>query len=326
MRRTTFRQMEIFSAIARLKSFTRAAEELHLTQPTVSMQMKKLEETVGLPLVEQIGKRIFLTGAGNALHGTCREIFDSLDRFEMLVADMKGMKKGYLRIGVVTTAKYFAPRLLGPFCQRYPGVDISLKVTNRERVLERIAENLDDVYIMGQPPENLEIHAEPFLSNPLVALAARDHPLAGKRRVRLKRFVEEPLILREPGSGTRIAFERLLKMHGFTPHIRMELGSNEAIKQAVAGGLGVAVLSKHTLALEGHASEPVILDVEHLPIARQWHAAYAKDKRLSVIAETFLEYLREAGADLERKNGNTPTSASLDPLQRGRKSAPDGMA
>lgn len=327
MRHTTFRQMEIFSAIARLKSFTRAAEELHLTQPTASMQMKKLEDTVGLPLVEQIGKRIFLTGAGNALHSTCREIFDSLDRFEMLIADMKGMKKGYLRIGVVTTAKYFAPRLLGPFCQKYPGVDISLKVTNRERVLERIAENLDDVYIMGQPPENLEIYSEPFLSNPLVALAARDHPLAGKRRISLKRFVEEPFILREPGSGTRIAFERLLKMHDFTPRIRMELGSNEAIKQAVAGGLGVAVLSKHTLALEGHASEPIILNVEHLPIARHWHVAYAKDKRLSVIAETFLEYLREAGADLERKNGGAPIAASsLSRLRRGRKSAPGGMA
>jgi LysR family transcriptional regulator, low CO2-responsive transcriptional regulator len=302
MRHTTFRQMEIFSAIARVKSFTRAAEELHLTQPTVSMQMKKLEDAVGLPLVEQIGKRIFLTDAGHALHSTCGEIFDSLDRFEMLAAEMKGMKKGHLRVAVVTTAQYFAPRLLGPFCQKYPGVEVALKVTNRERVLERIADNLDDLYIMGQPPKGVELNSEPFLSNPLVPLAAHDHPLAGKRRISLKRFIEEPFILREPGSGTRIALERLLSMRKLKPRIRMELGSNEAIKQAVAGGLGVSVLSKHTLALEGQTSELVILDVEGFPISRQWHVAYAKDKRLSVIALTFLEYLRGAGADLERRN------------------------
>lgn len=301
MRHTTFRQLEIFSAIARLKSFTRAAEELHLTQPSVSMQMKKLEDAVGMPLFEQIGKRIFLTDAGNALHATCREISHSLDRFEMLTADMKGLKKGYLRIAVVTTAKYFAPRMLGPFCQKYPGVEVSLKVTNRERVLERIADNLDDLYIMGQPPEGLELHAEPFLSNPLVPLASREHPLVGQPRVSLRRFTEEPLILREPGSGTRIALERLLAQHGLKPTIRMELGSNEAIKQAIAGGLGVSVLSQHTLALEGRMSELAVLDVEGFPILRQWHVAYAKDKRLSVIAEAFLEYLREAGANWEQK-------------------------
>jgi DNA-binding transcriptional LysR family regulator len=219
----------------------------------------------------------------------------------MLTADMKGLKKGYLRIAVVTTAKYFAPRLLGPFCQKYPGVEVSLKVTNRERVLERIADNLDDLYIMGQPPDGLEIHSEPFLSNPLVPLATRDHPLTGKRRIPLKRFLEEPFILREPGSGTRIALERLLNAHALKPRIRMELGSNEAIKQAVVGGLGVSVLSKHTLTLEGHMSELSVLDVEDFPILREWHVAYAKDKRLSVIAETFLDYLREAGAGWEQK-------------------------
>lgn len=315
MRHTTFRQMEIFSAIARLRSFTRAAEELHLTQPSVSMQMKKLEDAVGMPLFEQIGKRIFLTDAGTALHDTCREIFNSLDRFEMLTADMKGMKKGYLRIAVVTTAKYFAPRLLGPFCQMYPGVEVSLKVTNRERVLERIADNQDDLYIMGQPPEGIDLQAEQFLSNPLVPLASRDHPLANQRRVSLKRFLDEPFILREPGSGTRIALERLLEAHQLKPRIRMELGSNEAIKQAIAGGLGVSVLSKHTLTLAGHMSDLAILDVEGFPIMRQWHVAYVKDKRLSVIAETFLDYLREAGATWEQQQRST---SKLETAQRGK--------
>jgi len=325
MRHTTFRQMEIFSAIARVKSFTRAAEELHLTQPTVSMQMKKLEDSVGLPLVEQIGKRIFLTDAGTALYETCREIFSSLECFEMLTADMKGLKQGHLRIAVVTTAKYFAPRLLGPFCQKYPGVEVSLKVTNRERMLERITENLDDLYIMGQPPNGVELHSEPFLSNPLVALSSRDHPLAGKRRISLKRFLEEPFILREPGSGTRIAMERLLDEHNLKPRIRMELGSNEAIKQAIVGGLGVSVLSKHTLALEGHMSELAILEVDGFPIMRQWHVAYVKDRRLSIIAETFLDHLREAGADWEQRyNGARLATVGHRPGQAGgrRKPAP----
>ncbi|MCO6413770.1 MAG: LysR family transcriptional regulator, partial [Thiogranum sp.] len=168
MRHTTFRQLEVFEAIARLGSFTRAAEELFLTQPTASMQIKKLTDAVGLPLFEQIGKRIYLTDAGKALQSTCREIFDALNNFEMLVSDMQGLRRGRLRLAVVTTAKYFAPRLLGPFCQLYPGIDVSLKVSNRERLLERLSDNRDDLYVLGQPPEGLDVVYEPFLPNPLV--------------------------------------------------------------------------------------------------------------------------------------------------------------
>ena len=294
MRHTTFRQLEVFEAIARRGSFTRAAEELFLTQPTVSMQIKKLNEAVGLPLFEQIGKRIYLTDAGKALQTSCREIFESLDNFEMLVSDMQGLKKGKLRLAVVTTAKYFAPRLLGPFCTLYPGIDVSLKVSNRERLLERLGDNQDDLYVLGQPPEGLDAVEEPFLDNPLVVLAPNNHPLAGLRNISLARMAKEPFLIREPGSGTRIAVERLFRKHKLTLNVRMELGSNEAIKQAIVGGLGISVLSRHTLALDAALGQFVTLDVKHFPIQRQWYAVYPAGKQLSIVAQTFLEYLRSA--------------------------------
>jgi len=296
MRHSTLRQLEVFATIARLGSFTRAAEELYLTQPTVSTQVKKLSEAVGLPLFEQIGKKIYLTDAGSALYATCRELFDTLSRFEMTAADMKGMKQGTLRLAVVTTAKYFAPRLLGPFCQQYPGIDISLKVSNRERVLERFADNQDDLYILGQPPEEIDAVAEPFLDNPLVVLAPAKHPLAGQGRIALARLAQEPLLLREPGSGTRRAVERLFEDHGLEMNVRMELGSNEAIKQAIVGGLGVSVLSRHTLALDAPLGQLAILDVEGFPIERQWYVVYPAGKQLSVVAQAFLDYLVQSPA------------------------------
>jgi DNA-binding transcriptional LysR family regulator len=288
------RQLEVFEAIARLGSFTRAAEELFLTQPTVSMQIKKLSDAVGLPLFEQVGKKVFLTDAGHALHKTCREIFKHFSHFEMAVADLKGLKQGTLRLAVVTTAKYFAPRLLGPFCQQYPGIEVSLKVSNRERILERLAENQDDLYILGQPPEELDAVAEPFLDNLLVVLAPANHPLAGVKKIPLARLAEEPFLLREPGSGTRKALERLLADQGLTIKVRMELGSNEAIKQAIVGGLGVSVLSRQTLTLDAPLKQLAILDVEGFPIERQWYAAYPAGKQLSIVARAFLDYLKQA--------------------------------
>ena len=298
MRHTTFRQLEVFEAIARLGSYTRAAEELFLTQPTASMQIKKLADTVGLPLFEQIGKRIYLTNAGLALQSTCREIFGSLNNFEMLISDMKGLKKGKLRLAVVTTAKYFAPRLLGPFCKLYPGIDVSLKVSNRKRLLDRLGENLDDLYILGQPPEGLDAVYESFLDNPLVVLAPFNHPLAGQRSISLKRFAEEPFIMREPGSGTRMAVERLFQEHKLKLNVRMELGSNEAIKQAIVGGLGVSVLSRHTLALDGAMGQVIMLDVKHFPIERQWYVVSPTGKQLSIVAQTFQKFLHGAAGQM----------------------------
>jgi DNA-binding transcriptional LysR family regulator len=299
MRYSTLRQLEVFSAIARLGSFTRAAEELFLTQPTVSMQIKKLTDAVGVPLFEQVGKKIYLTDAGRELQRTCREVFASLGRFEMYVADLKGLATGSLHIAVVTTAKYFIPRLLGSFCQRYPGLDASLKVANRERVLRRLVDNEDDLYILGQPPEDLDVITEPFLPNPLVVLAPATHPLAGLKRIPLARLAEEPFLFREAGSGTRIATERLFAGQGLKMKMRMELGSNEAIKQAIVGGLGLAVLSRHTLAMDASAGQIAALDVEGFPIQRHWYVVYPAGKQLSVVARAFLEHLRRAQQELD---------------------------
>src|SRR5512139_2331864 len=293
MKNATLRQLKVFEAVARNLSYTRAAEELYLTQPTVSIQLKQLTDIVGQPLLEQVGKRVFLTDTGRELLKVCREIFDGLSRFEMLVSDMKGVKAGKLRIAVITTAKYFVPRLLGLFCQRYPGIDVSLKVTNRERVLQRMADNQDDLYVLGTPPEHLDITFEPFLENPLVVVAAGNHALATEKSIPPQRLEQESFLMREPGSGIRLATEHFFEERGLKLKVRMELGSNEAIKQAIAGGLGIAVLSAHTLALERNSNELVILDVQDFPIRRHWYLAYPKDKQLSVVAQAFLEFLHE---------------------------------
>lgn len=295
MRHSTFRQLEIFESIARHLSFTRAAEELYLTQPTVSMQMKKLADNIGLPLFERIGSQLYLTDTGKELVQACHEVFSVLDRFDISVANLQGLKKGKLRITVVSTAKYFVPRLLGAFCLLYPGVEASLKVTNREQALARLADNLDDLYVLGQPPQGLDVESQPFLENPLVVLAPADHPLAKKRRIPLARFAEEPFLIREPGSGTRNAVQRLFDEHGLTLNVRMELGSNEAIKQAVIGGLGVSVLSRHTLSQDQRINELAILDVQGFPILRHWYVVYPAGRQLSIIARTFLEYLQQPG-------------------------------
>ncbi len=243
----TFRQLRAFETVARCASFTRAAAELHVAQPTVSVLVKQLADAVGLPLFEQVGRKIFLTEAGRQLHATCGQLFASWSQFEMTLADLKGMKQGRLRLAAVTTAKYFVPRLLGPFLKRYPGIDAALEVANRESVLQRLMANEDDLYIMGVPPHGVDVEAHPFLENPLVVLAPADHPLAAERHIEFSRLLNEPLILRERGSGTRAVVERHFADHGSEAHARMELGSNEAIKQAVAGGLGIAIMSLHAL-------------------------------------------------------------------------------
>ncbi len=290
IRHATLRQLQVFEAIVRLGSFTRAAEELFLTQPTVSMQTKKLSEVLGLQLFEHIGRNITPTEAGMELYAACRQVFETLANLEMKVADLKGLKRGHLRIGVITTAKYLAPEMLGQFSRLYPGIELSLKVTNRERIIERLHANEDDLYITGLPEEDLNVEAFPFAPNPLVVIAPREHPLVGKQNVSLKEISREPFIMREPGSGIRDATLRVFNAHGCRPKVRMELGSNEAIKHAVVGGLGLSVLSLHTLLLEGTEGAVAILNVKDFPIMRQWYIVYPKGKELSLVARTFLEF------------------------------------
>jgi DNA-binding transcriptional LysR family regulator len=281
----------VFEAIVRLGSFTRAAEELFLTQPTVSMQIRKLTDAIGLPLFEHVGRNVEPTEAGLELYEACRSMFASLANLEMKVSDLKGMKRGRLRMGVITTAKYLAPEILGEFSHLYPGIDLTLKVTNRDSIIERMHANEDDLYIMGQAPEDeLDVESYPFAPNPLVVMAPRNHPLVGKKNVSLAEIAKEPLIVREPGSGIRDATFRAFEAKGLRPKVRMELGSNEAIKHAVAAGLGLSVLSLHTLTLEGTEGAVAILDVEGFPILRNWYIVYPKGKELSLVASTFLEF------------------------------------
>jgi DNA-binding transcriptional LysR family regulator len=304
LQNATLHQLKVFEAVARHSSFTRAAEELFLTQPTVSMQVKQLSKTVGLPLFEQVGKRLYLTSAGKELYATCRDVFARLSQFEIAIADLKGLKQGTLRLAVVTTAKYVIPRILGPFCQRYPGIDVSLTVTNHQYVLDSLAENRDDLYILSQLPEDSDAQCDPFMENPLVVLAPRSHPLANENDIPLSKIAEEPFIMREPGSGTRKAVQKLFDAHGLLLKVKLDLGSNEAIKQAIAGGMGLSVLSKHTLALEGVNNQLKVLDVEGFPIERYWYVVYPSGKQLSAIAKAFHEYLMNEGKQVAEETAS----------------------
>ena len=298
-RRATFRQLQVFETVARLSSFTRAAEELHLAQPTVSIQLKKLAETVGYPLFEQVGNGVKLTDIGSEVHSICLEVFAALANLETKVAEIKGLRRGHLHLAVTSSAKYLAPHLLGRFCANYPNIDVSLKVTNRERLIDRIANFQDDLYMLGQPPAQLKVEAYPLIPNHLVPMAARDHPLVGLPNIPLKRLLAEPFIMREPGSGTRDAALRAFEdAHLKAPTIRMDFESNEAIKQAVVAGLGITILSLHSLVLEGTSGPIAILDVEGFPIKRHWNVAHNRGKRLSVVAQTFLEFVHQQGREI----------------------------
>ncbi len=298
IRNATFRQLQVFESIARNGSFTEAAEELHLTQPTLSMQVKKLTSIVGMPLYEQVGKRISLTEVGRELLKTCKSVFESLDEFQMTVSDLKGVKKGTLRISGVTTAEYFAPRILGDFCKKYPGIQVTLEVTNRSRVLERLEDNLDDVYIVGQAPTGPGIHTIPFLNNPLVILASPNHPLAGEKNIPVDALLGDNFIMREPGCGTYLTMNNMVKERGVKFKSRMALGSNEAIKQAVIGELGISMLSIYALVHEINSGELVVLDVEGFPVDDEWFLCYPEGKQPSVVAQVFSEYMLNEGREL----------------------------
>ncbi len=287
----TLHQLRVFALAAEHLSFTKAAEELFLTQPTVSMQMKQLTKAVGLPLFEQVGKQLYLTQAGEILYESCQRVFSELGELESAIADLKGLKQGKLKLSAVTTTKYFLPRIISPFCQKYPGVELSLRFTNHQRIWQYFHENQDDFYILSQLPAHVDVTAHKILENPLIAIAPADHPLAQETDIPFERFAEEPFIMRESGSGTRQALEELFQKYKMQPNVRLELGSNEAIKQAVLGGLGISVLSKHAIALEQDTGWFAILNVQDFPIKHHWYAIYPVGKKLSVVARTFLDYL-----------------------------------
>ncbi|WP_137701719.1 LysR family transcriptional regulator [Marimonas lutisalis] len=291
----TLQQMRLFAAVARHRSFTRAAEEVHLTQPTVSMQVKRLEEKIGMPLTEQIGKTLHLTAAGEEVFAACTDVLARLDGLETSLDDLRGNIAGPLNVCVVSSAKYFMPQLLGSFTRRYPQVSPRLQITNRETLLSRMSANADDIYVTGQVPEGFDVQDDPFLENVIVVVAHPSNPLAQARNIPLERLAEEDFIRREPGSGTRKAVQRLFEAQGVTLPPHMELDDSEAIKQAVISGLGVAFLSLHSLRLELAAGELVTLDVAHFPLRRRWYAVHRRGKHLSNAARAFLDYLLNEG-------------------------------
>jgi len=294
----SLRQLRVFETVARLSSFTRAAEELHLTQPAVSMQVRQLEDEVGLPLFEKLGKQISLTEAGRELFHYSRSIDRSLQEMEEVIEALKGVNRGHLSVAVASTVNYFAPRLLAAFHRQYPGIGLRLDVTNRERLVHQLQANTVDMVLMGQPPEGVNVESEAFMDNPLVVVAPPEHPLATEERVGLVRLAEEVFVMREPGSGTRQAMERFFAEQRIGIRHGMQMTRNEAIKQAVRAGLGLSVVSLHTLELELETNRLVILNVEGFPLERQWHLVYRSGRRLSPAARAFRQFVLDEARGL----------------------------
>lgn len=291
----SFRQMRLFLALAETGSVTAAARLMHVTQPTASMQLREISETLGLPLYELISRRVHLTEAGQELARTARAMMGEWDSFGQKVDALKGLTRGHLRLAVVSTAQYFIPRLLGSFCAAHPNIDVALQVLNRDGVLGRMRENQDDLYIMSMPPPDIELEDRVFMSNPLKVIAPLGHKLAGRRPIALRELRHELFILRERGSGTRMATDKHFKSVRFTPMVRLELGSNEAIREAVAAGLGLSVLSAHALGPHPQEQHGVsVIGVKGFPLPSQWHIVWPKGKRLSPVAQVFGQHLETA--------------------------------
>lgn len=288
-------QLSVFEAVARHGSFTKAGEELFMAQPTVSVQMKKLSETLGMPLIEQIGKKIYLTDAGETLYATCQELFASLRKLDNNLASLGNLDTGRLHISVSSTAKDFVPRMLNDFMRHHPNLRLCLQIHNRRGLLERLNQNLDDLYIFDVPPtpEECPVVTQRILPNPLVAIAPADHPLVQQKQIPFEQLAREPFLLREPGSGTRLVVQALFEALAIEPNTRMEMSSNDAIREAVAAGHGVSILSRYTLGAGDKPKSLAILDVVGLPVEQHWTFAYPVGKQLNPMAEQFMQYARQ---------------------------------
>jgi DNA-binding transcriptional LysR family regulator len=319
MKNVTLRQLKVFEAVANHLSFSRAAEELHLTQPAVSMQVQALSEQVGVPLFEQMGKKIFLTAAGDELLRHVRRVSQQLREAGEALGAIRGAKGGRMTLGVVSTAKYFAPRLLVAFRELRPEADLRLGVFNRGTLVDQLADNQVDLAIMGTPPKEFETEASVFAEHPHVIIAAADHPLAGRKRIDPKDLADEPFLIREPGSGTRGAMERFFAGHGVQLASTTEMTSNETIKQAVMAGMGLAFISEHTIGLELAVGRIIRLPVTGTPVMRHWYVVHRTDKQLLPMTAAFLEFVRQEGPRLivEQAPIAPPPSVSARPMASG---------
>lgn len=294
----TLRQLQCFSAVARHLSYTRAAEELHLTQPAVSMQIRQLEQQAGLALTEQLGKQVYLTEAGEEVHRYAKSILGQVDEMDDVLDKLKGFSGGRLRIAAISSANYFAPKLLGTFHQRYPDVSVSMDVTNQSAVVKQVIDNEVDMAIMGQPPDNSHLEAIPFMDNPLIIVAEPGHRLAARKRIALKDLEKEVFLTREPGSGTRGAMQRFFREQKLKLTTGMEMGSLSGIKQGVQAGLGLGLLPRGAVEVELMLGRLVELKIKGLPIPRHWYVVMQKGKRLSVAAEEFRHLLTSEAVGL----------------------------
>jgi DNA-binding transcriptional LysR family regulator len=301
MRGVTIRQLQIFVVAADRLSFARASEQLHLTQAGVSLQIKQLESMAGLALFERRRRRLALTEAGEHLLRYARRILDALKDADAALSALKGVTGGHVRVGAVSTAKYFAPALLARFQRRYPGVRVSLLVNNREAIVRELERGEIDVAVMGTPPPRFETEAVPFAENPLVVIAPVGHALARRRRVPLAALAGETFIVREPGSGTRSSMERAFAERGFAPRIGAVMSSNETIKQAVMAGMGIALLSRHTIGLELQARRLAEIDVAGLPLMRRWYVVRRAGRFESPALVAFVEFVVATAPDVLRE-------------------------
>jgi DNA-binding transcriptional LysR family regulator len=294
----TLRQLQVFASVARHLNHSRAAEELYLSQPAVSMQIKQLEQNVGLALLEQVGKQLSLTEAGREMLHYSLKITQQLEEMNEIFSAMKGLEHGRLNISVVSTANYFMPKLLAKFIQAHPKIKVTLSVANRDTVVKNLANNIADLAIMGQPPKGTDMLSESFMQNPLVVIAPPEHPLADEKNIQARQLANETFLLREQGSGTRGVAERFFTSHQLELPAHMEMDTNEAIKQSVQAGIGIGIISRHGIELELEANRLIILDVKEFPIMRHWHLVYRKDKRLSIAALEFEKFLLLESQDL----------------------------
>ena len=298
MRHATLRQLKVFESVARHLSFSRAAEELHLSQPAVSTQVRKLEDHAGLPLFEQLGKKVHLTPAGAHMLQSSRAIIQQFTELDEAMTQFKGVAGGQLNIAVISAGDYFFPSLLVEFARRHAGVTLNFGVCNREELLTQMAENRTDLAVMVRPPRDADTTAEAFAPHPYVIVAAPNHPLVGRKRIPLARVLSEPFIVREKGSDT---WQSMSDAFGpQLPHLNvaMEIKSTETIKQAVIAGMGVTFLSAHTISRELHAGSLAILDVQRFPLMLHWYLVHRRGKRLPPVAQAFKSFLAQDGAAL----------------------------
>ena len=296
MRDATVRQLQIFAAVARHLSFSRASQELRLTQPAVSMQVKQLEQRAGLPLLERAARRLALTAAGEEVLRCAQRVLRSMQDADDALAALRGLHAGRISIAVVSTAKYFAPKLLALFSREHPEIELKLAVNNREAVVQLLVADEVDLALMGTPPGQVDTVAFPFARHPLVIIAHPDHPLAGRRRVSVAALEAESFLVREPGSGTRAAMERFFAAHRVRHAGTTEISSNETIKQAVMAGMGLGFISQHAIGLELAAGQLALLHVEGLPVMRDWNVVHRREKRLSPAALAFKGFVLKEGS------------------------------